>query len=226
MRLRNAGALHLDNFQNNYTTRQVCQKKRQKTSQDVCPMKKTTPIWQAIARSLRDELAEGRYGTGDKLPTEAVLSARFGVNRHTVRHALKTLIEEGLLRSRRGAGVFVVARPTDYPIGRRVRFHENLIAAGRIPEKRILGIETRAPTDGEAIALATRNGFTSVVSHRSGETEDTTIADLSVATRAGQIKTGSLCRSERVAKYNQLLRIEGDLGDTATYAGHTLGPSA
>ncbi|WP_017324571.1 phosphopyruvate hydratase [Synechococcus sp. PCC 7336] len=75
----------------------------------------------------------------------------------------------------------------------------------------------------EAIALATRNGLTSVVSHRSGETEDTTIADLAVATRAGQIKTGSLCRSERVAKYNQLLRIEDDLGDAAVYGMGGLG---
>lgn len=64
----------------------------------------------------------------------------------------------------------------------------------------------------EAIATADRNGYRSVISHRSGETEDTTIADLAVATRAGQIKTGSLCRSERVAKYNRLLRIEAELG--------------
>lgn len=71
----------------------------------------------------------------------------------------------------------------------------------------------------EAIDLAKRNQFNCVISHRSGETEDTTIADLAVATRAGQIKTGSLCRSERVAKYNQLLRIEDELGDQAIYAG-------
>ena len=70
----------------------------------------------------------------------------------------------------------------------------------------------------EAINLATRSGYTSVISHRSGETEDTTIADLAVATRAGQIKTGSLSRSERVAKYNQLLRIEEELGSQAVYA--------
>jgi len=77
----------------------------------------------------------------------------------------------------------------------------------------------------ETIDLATRNGFRSVISHRSGETEDTTIADLAVATRAGQIKTGSLCRSERVAKYNRLLRIEDELGDRAVYAGVVgLGP--
>ena len=79
----------------------------------------------------------------------------------------------------------------------------------------------------ETIDLATRNGFRSVISHRSGETEDTTIADLAVATRAGQIKTGSLCRSERVAKYNRLLRIEDELGDRAVYASTIgLGPKA
>jgi enolase len=77
----------------------------------------------------------------------------------------------------------------------------------------------------ETIDLATRNAFTSVISHRSGETEDITIADLAVATRAGQIKTGSLCRSERVAKYNRLLRIEDELGEQALYAGAVgLGP--
>ena len=77
----------------------------------------------------------------------------------------------------------------------------------------------------ETIDLGLRNGYRSVISHRSGETEDTTIADLAVGTRAGQIKTGSLCRSERVAKYNRLLRIEDELGDRAIYAGATgLGP--
>lgn len=77
----------------------------------------------------------------------------------------------------------------------------------------------------QTIDMATRSGYTSVISHRSGETEDTTIADLAVATRAGQIKTGSLCRSERVAKYNRLLRIESELGDQAVYAGAVgLGP--
>lgn len=71
----------------------------------------------------------------------------------------------------------------------------------------------------QAIDLAGRSGYTSVISHRSGETEDTTIADLAVATRSGQIKTGSLSRSERVAKYNRLLRIEDRLGSQAIYAG-------
>jgi len=70
-----------------------------------------------------------------------------------------------------------------------------------------------------AIEMAHGNAYTSVVSHRSGETEDTTIADLAVATCSGQIKTGSLCRSDRVAKYNRLLRIEEELGTDAIYAG-------
>ena len=71
----------------------------------------------------------------------------------------------------------------------------------------------------DAIALATENGYAAVVSHRSGETEDTTIADLAVGTTATQIKTGSLCRSDRVAKYNRLLVIEDELGSAASYAG-------
>ena len=71
----------------------------------------------------------------------------------------------------------------------------------------------------DAVALAQRSGYTTVLSHRSGETEDTTIADLAVAVEAGQIKTGAPARSERVAKYNQLLRIEQDLGAAAVYAG-------
>jgi enolase len=71
----------------------------------------------------------------------------------------------------------------------------------------------------DAIELAKENRYTSVISHRSGETEDSTIADIAVATNAGQIKTGSLSRSDRIAKYNQLLRIEEELGDDAIYGG-------
>jgi enolase len=73
----------------------------------------------------------------------------------------------------------------------------------------------------QAINLAKQAGYTNVISHRSGETEDTTIADLAVGTGAGQIKTGSLCRSDRVAKYNQLLRIEAALGGNARYPGRS-----
>ncbi|MFZ7092455.1 phosphonate metabolism transcriptional regulator PhnF [Primorskyibacter sp. 2E233] len=112
-----------------------------------------TALWLSIASDLRDDLSEGRYGPGDKLPTEAQLAERFGVNRHTIRHALSALVEDGLVRTRRGAGVFVTARPTEYPIGKRVRFTENLLKAGRMPAKRTLSLEIRLATDGEARAL-------------------------------------------------------------------------
>ena len=74
----------------------------------------------------------------------------------------------------------------------------------------------------EAVSVANRAGYTAVMSHRSGETEDATIADLAVATNCGQIKTGSLARSDRLAKYNQLIRIEEELGDAARYAGRAV----
>jgi len=76
----------------------------------------------------------------------------------------------------------------------------------------------------EAMEMAKRAAYTCVISHRSGETEDATIADIAVATNAGQIKTGSASRTDRIAKYNQLLRIEEELGDQATYAGKSAFP--
>jgi enolase len=77
-----------------------------------------------------------------------------------------------------------------------------------------------------AVEMAHKAGFTAVMSHRSGETEDATIADLAVATNCGQIKTGSLARSDRTAKYNQLLRIEEELGGQAKFAGRSVLKSA
>jgi enolase len=74
----------------------------------------------------------------------------------------------------------------------------------------------------QAVDIAHRAGYTTVMSHRSGETEDSTIADLAVATNCGQIKTGSLARSDRLAKYNPLIRIEEELGDAAVYAGRSI----
>ncbi len=112
-----------------------------------------SPIWKSIADRLRAEIGEGHYSPGDKLPTEAALAARFGVNRHTVRRALADMAEAGQVHSRRGAGVFVAAGPTEYPIGRRVRFHQNLVAAGTLPEKRVLRVETRAASQREADLL-------------------------------------------------------------------------
>lgn len=118
-----------------------------------------TPIWKSIAETLRREVADGRYRPGDKLPTEAQLASRFGVNRHTVRHAIGALVAERLVHTRRGAGAFVAQKPTDYPIGRRVRFHQNVAAAGRTPAKEVLSIETRAggPEELEALTLSAGN---------------------------------------------------------------------
>lgn len=115
--------------------------------------KTRTPIWKSIAATLTAEVAEGHYAPGEKLPTEANLALRFGVNRHTVRHAISAMAEDGLVRSRRGAGVFVSQAPTDYPIGRRVRFHQNLTAAGRSPAKVILALQTRTAGPRERKAL-------------------------------------------------------------------------
>ena len=112
-----------------------------------------TPIWKSIAIVLTTDIAEGRYGAGDRLPTEAQLAAKHGVNRHTVRRALADMAEQGLVHARRGAGVFVTARPTDYPIGKRVRYHKSISASGKIPGKTILALTTRAADETEAEAL-------------------------------------------------------------------------
>lgn len=117
-----------------------------------------TPLWQAIAATLRAEIETGHYPPGDRLPTEAQLAARFGVNRHTVRHALSDLVAAGLVHARRGAGVFVLSRPTDYALGRRVRFSQNLAAAGRTGSHRFTRIETRPCDRQEAEALAIAPG--------------------------------------------------------------------
>jgi GntR family phosphonate transport system transcriptional regulator len=112
-----------------------------------------SPLWTAIRDTIRDEIAAGQYRAGEKLPTEARLADRFGVNRHTIRRALADLGEAGLVHARRGAGVFVAHVQTTYPIGRRVRFHQNLNAAGRAPAKQVLSLETRNPAPREAEAL-------------------------------------------------------------------------
>jgi GntR family phosphonate transport system transcriptional regulator len=111
------------------------------------------PIWRRIAELLTAEIAAGSHGPGDKLPSEAQLAARFAVNRHTVRRALAALASAGTVQARRGAGVFVSVVPTDYPLGRRVRFHQNLLASGRSPSRRLLRMETRPGTVAEAEAL-------------------------------------------------------------------------
>lgn len=117
-----------------------------------------TPLWKSIADALRQDVVAGRYPPGAKLPTEAALAARFGVNRHTVRHGLKALAQEGLVQPRRGSGVYVAVDITEYPIGRRVRFHQNLRAAGREPAKQVLALIPRAATASEAEALQLQAG--------------------------------------------------------------------
>jgi GntR family phosphonate transport system transcriptional regulator len=117
-----------------------------------------TPLWTEIETALTEDIAEGRYRPGDRLPSEAALAGRFGVNRHTVRRALASLAEAGMVHPRRGAGVYVQQAPTEYPIGRRVRFHRNLEAAGRLPTREIAALETRAADAREARALELRDG--------------------------------------------------------------------
>ena len=114
------------------------------------------PRWTAIRDTLRNEIAAGRYSAGDRLPTEARLAERFGVNRHTVRRALADLGEAGIVHARRGAGVFVAQPQTMYPLGRRVRFHRNLLAAGREPRRQVLNLEQRKADMREAEALHLR----------------------------------------------------------------------
>ena len=115
-------------------------------------------LWTAIVDTLRAELAQDRYPPGAQLPTEAVLAARFGVNRHTVRQALAGLAAEGLVQARRGAGVFVTGRPAEYPLGRRVRFHQNIAASGRTPSRKLTRLETAPATGEEAAVLALPSG--------------------------------------------------------------------
>lgn len=117
-----------------------------------------SPIWRAIADTLTAEIARAHYAPGDRLPTEAELADRFGVNRHTVRHALAALTDQGLIHTRRGSGAFVAARPADYALGRRTRFHQNLAAAGRNPARDITRRETRPADAGEAAALKLQPG--------------------------------------------------------------------
>lgn len=113
-------------------------------------------LWTTLRDALQADIAAGRYAPGDRLPTEAQLAQRFGVNRHTVRRALAALADAGLVHARRGAGVFVTGRVTEYPITQRTRFRDTLLSAGQTPEKRILRLETLPadPREAEALCLA------------------------------------------------------------------------
>jgi len=117
-----------------------------------------TALWTSIAETLTAEIGAGHYPPGAKLPSEAELSARFGVNRHTVRRALASLAEAGLVHPRRGAGVFVAGRPVDYALGRRTRYHQNLAASGRSAAREVLLLDTRQADAREAAALELPEG--------------------------------------------------------------------
>ena len=114
---------------------------------------KKQALWQNIAESLKNAINQGQFLAGKKLPTEAELALQFGVNRHTVRRALADLAEAALIYTRRGAGAFVTQAPTDYKIGKRVRFEENLRTLGKAASRQVLTLQTRASDAAEAQAL-------------------------------------------------------------------------
>ena len=109
--------------------------------------------WQTISSTLKKEIKSGHFLPGMKLPTEADLARRFEINRHTLRRALLSLKQGGLIASQRGAGVYVLHGKTDYKIGERVRFHQNLLDSGRSPSREWLAITSRNPDTKEIRAL-------------------------------------------------------------------------
>lgn len=115
-------------------------------------------LWKDISDILEGEIRSGVLSRGDQLPTEASLAERFAVNRHTVRRALSNLSETGLIFTKQGAGAFVAGEPTQYKIGKRVRFHQSVEAVGRHPSKKILHSDTRPSTGEEAEALQIAKG--------------------------------------------------------------------
>ena len=198
----------------------------------------TDAIWTAIAETLRREILEGSRQPGDRLPTEAQLSRRFGVNRHTVRRALSRLGEEGLVHSRRGAGAFVAARRTDYPLGARVRFHRNIRAGGRLPSRRIDHLEERPASAGEAEALELGPGARIVLAEGVSFADGCPIALFASRFPAGRLAgigralaevhsvTEALARVGVSDYARRSTRIGGDLADPAEAAKLELSPGA
>nr|WP_325248697.1 phosphonate metabolism transcriptional regulator PhnF [Amylibacter sp.] len=115
-------------------------------------------IWKDIAARITADIAKGHHKPGEKLPTEAAYAARFGVNRHTIRHGISALVEQGLVYTKRGAGAFVAADPVRYSVGKRVRFHQSVADAGHEGSKQFLSLTTRPADAVEAKALGTRKG--------------------------------------------------------------------
>ncbi|MEM7744958.1 MAG: phosphonate metabolism transcriptional regulator PhnF [Pseudomonadota bacterium] len=116
------------------------------------------PIWESIRTTLSREISDGTFPPGAQLPTESELAARFAVNRHTVRRALGAMRDDGLVRSRRGAGVFVIATPIDYRLGSRTRFTQLLEAEGHASQRLVLRLDTVPATDREAELLQIPTG--------------------------------------------------------------------
>jgi len=117
-----------------------------------------TPIWKTIAERITRDIAKGHHDAGSKLPTEAALAERFGVNRHTVRHAISALVEDGLVYTKRGSGAYVATKPVRYNVGKRVRFHQSVQEQGHDANKRILSLSTRLADAEERKALGLRKG--------------------------------------------------------------------
>jgi GntR family phosphonate transport system transcriptional regulator len=115
-------------------------------------------VWKTIATRITRDIAKGHYESGSKLPSEAELSKQFSVNRHTVRHAISALVEDGLVYTKHGSGTFVATKSIRYNVGKRVRFHQSAQALGHNANKRILNLSTRAADDEERKALKLRKG--------------------------------------------------------------------
>ncbi len=118
---------------------------------------KARMLWKDIFQSLREDINSRLYRAGEKLPTEAELAKRFAVNRHTARRALAALRDEGLVHSKRGAGVFVTANPASYRIGKRTRFSQNL-TSDEAPSRQITSTHTRRASQSEAERLSIGSG--------------------------------------------------------------------
>ncbi|MEM9098363.1 MAG: phosphonate metabolism transcriptional regulator PhnF [Pseudomonadota bacterium] len=160
-------------------------------------------IWLEIEATLRGEIADGHYRPGDKLPTEAALATRFGVNRHTVRRAVAALQEDQLVQARRGAGVFVMSQPTTYRLGPRTRFTENLAASGQIARKTILRMETRCCDSQEAELLEIKQGEPVHVSESLGLSEGTPL-----------VLGHSIFPAKRVPNFFDEFRVSGSVTDS------------
>jgi GntR family transcriptional regulator, phosphonate transport system regulatory protein len=125
---------------------------------DVIARGRGVTVWRQIAESLSADLRSGRIKPGDRLPTELELAERFSVNRHTVRRAVATLAEQGILRIEQGRGTFVNDKTIDYVLGRRTRFSANLLAQGREPGHRLISAERTTVSGTIAADLKLREG--------------------------------------------------------------------